>query len=187
MNQSHYHPSQPGQYPAPQPPTPPRRRMPAWAWVLVILFGAPAVLVGGIIAIGVGAGLAGSVADDPTPVISTQTPEAPVETYDPGIQTPPTETKPTPQPTKPVEKVPSFLPEDGTLLVGKDVKPGTYQTRVVEGEFLSSCYWARLDASGEIIDNQISTTVGARMTLKIRATDDAVEINCYGAVWKRVG
>lgn len=78
---------------------------------------------------------------------------------------------------------PSYLPEDGTLLVGKDVKPGTYQTRATGG----SCYWSRLDRDDEIIDNGLSTTPGAKMTVRVRATDYALEVRCGGATWKKVG
>ena len=185
QNQSHYHRDVPGQYPS--PPQRPSKKLPWWAWVLIGVFGLPTLLIGGCSALVVAGGLANEAAD-PAPVTSSSSPEVPVETYDPGIQTPPTEAKPTeaPKPPKPAEQAPSYLPEDGTLLVGKDVKPGTYQTRVIEGDFISSCYWARLDKSDEIIDNDIKTTVGARMTLTVRASDYALEVNCYGAVWKRV-
>lgn len=179
-DQPHYHPN-PSYRPDLTPP--PKRRVPWWAWILVGVFGLPALAVGGCTAI-VAAGSLATEAADKAPVISTAAPEVPTSTYDPGIQTPPAEA---PRPPKPVEQAPSYVPEDGTALVGKDVKPGTYQTRVVEGEFLSSCYWARLDRNGEILDNAISTSVGARMTVTVRKTDYALEVNCYGAVWKRVG
>ena len=175
---------QPGPYPA--PPTPPRpapKRMPRWGKVLLWVAAVPVALIGGCTAIVAGSGLAQQAADN-APVISTAEP-----TYDPGIQTPPTESpapKATPRAPKPVEQAPAYVPEDGTLLVGKDVKPGTYQTRVVEGDIISSCYWARLDANDEILDNDLKTTVGARMTVTVRASDYALEINCSGAVWKRV-
>lgn len=184
---SHYDPRNPGQYPPPPAPLPAKKRMPWWAWALVIVFGLPTLLIGGLMALYV-AGDAAQNAADPAPVFSTSAPEAPTSTYDPGIQTPPTQNPATEVPSLPpaTEATPSYLPEDGTLLVGQDVKPGTYQTRVTEGAVISSCYWARLDRNDEIIDNDIKTTVGARMTLTIRKSDYAVEINCYGAVWKRV-
>lgn len=177
---SHYHPSQPGQYPTPTyQPTP--KRMPTWAKVTAVLVGVPVLVAGGCTAVFV-AGTAGQIkADDPAPVISSESPTPITITTTTPKSAPTTSSTP-----KPAEQVPSYLPEDGTLLVGKDVKPGTYQTRVLDDDLIPSCYWARLDASGDIIDNDINLTVGARMTLKVRASDDAIEINCNGAVWKRV-
>jgi hypothetical protein len=68
---------------------------------------------------------------------------------------PPTPTaQPTPKPT--VKPTPSFVTfsGDGTYIVGKDIKPGTYRTRTAS----AGCYWARLSGFGgslkEIIANQ---------------------------------
>lgn len=95
---SHYHPSQPGQYRAPtQPPSPPKRRVPVWAWVLVAVLALPALLIGGCTAV-LAAGSLATEAADKAPVISTQTP-----TYDPGIQTPPTQ-RPVETATVPVKQ-----------------------------------------------------------------------------------
>jgi hypothetical protein len=186
---SHYAPTQPGQYPAPKPPLPPVRRMPWWAWALVILVGIPATIGGAATALIGGAGMA-EQAGDRAPVISTAQPTAPVDTYDPGIQTPPTKpAAPSPKVThKPAPR--TLVPEDGMLLVGKDVKPGTYQTRVLAGP-IPSCYWARLkdvdDSLRSIIKNDLVTVAGALVTLRIRPTDYAVTIQCAGATWVRVG
>jgi len=175
---SHYHPSQPGQYPAPTPP-PAKKKMPTWAKITAA-FALPLFAIGGC----TGAMLAGSgpaqQAADSAPVIS-QTP--------PTASSTPTATAPVKP--KPVEQAPPRVPEDGTLLVGKDVAPGTYQTRIPAKKFISSCYWARLrdtdDSIDSIIDNDLKTSAGALMTLKVRATDYAVEVNCGGAQWTRVG
>jgi hypothetical protein len=173
---SHYDPSRPGQYPAPRylPPAP-RKRMPLWAKIVAGVVAVPVVLIGGATALLV----AGGAAETTGRAISP--------TYDPGINTP--ETKPAKSP-KPTKQAPSLLPQDGVLLVGKDVKPGTYQTRVIS-DVISSCYWARLsDVDGSmasIIDNDLKTTVGAVMTLRVKSSDYAIEINCDGATWKRVG
>jgi hypothetical protein len=95
---SHYDNRNPGQYPAPKPPLPPVRKMPWWAWALVILVGIPATIGGAATALIGGAGMA-QEASDRTPVISTVQPTAPVDTYDPGIQTPPTKPAPSPKVT----------------------------------------------------------------------------------------
>jgi len=96
---SHYDTRNPGQYPAPKPPLPPVRKMPWWAWALVILVGIPATIGGAATALIGGAGMAEQAGDDRTPVISTVKPSAPVDTYDPGIQTPPTKAAPSPKVT----------------------------------------------------------------------------------------
>lgn len=102
-----------------------------------------------------------------------------------------TPTAPAPVKPKPVEQAPSRMPEDGTLLVGKDVTPGMYQTRVVADDYMPLCYWARLKSvDGDldsIIDNNSVMNAGALVTLQIKATDYAVEINCSGAKWTRIG
>jgi hypothetical protein len=105
---SHYDPRNPGQYPSPPNQLPPKKTMPWWAWLLVGVFGVPALLIGGCTAILGGSLAAETAKDDPTPVISTQTPEVPVETYDPGIQTPPTTEAPKPKPTKPTATKPAM-------------------------------------------------------------------------------
>jgi len=86
------------------------------------------------------------------------------------------------------ETVPSFLPRNGTLLVGPDVKPGTYQATCPADAIM--CYWARLKNTsgdiGSIIANEI-VDAGAKATLTIKATDNAVEITGFGgATWKRI-
>ena len=82
-NQSHYNRNVPGQYTPPKPPLPPVKKMPWWAWVLVGVFGIPSLILG-VAAAFVG----GTSSGDLAPAISS--PSAPVDTYDPGIQTPPT-------------------------------------------------------------------------------------------------
>ncbi len=54
----------------------------------------------------------------------------------------------------------------GTLVVGKDIKPGTYISKG-NGEN-AACYWERLDKSGGIIDNGLPVGQGI---VHIKATD----------------
>jgi hypothetical protein len=107
---SHYHPDQPGQYPKPQPrlpmPNPPKPKMPLWAKLVVGLFAVPAILVGAVLAIGLGSGIANEAAKtaDKVPVPGVQS------TYDPGIQTPvvkPTAPATTTQPSPKVTHKPA--------------------------------------------------------------------------------
>lgn len=65
------------------------------------------------------------------------------------------------------------FPGDGTFLVGKDIKAGTYRASASAG-----CYWARLrDLNGgvnSIIDN--NNTDGP-VVLQVRSSDKAVEVS----------
>lgn len=54
---------------------------------------------------------------------------------------------------------------DGTYRVGKDIKPGTYVTRNVDG-----CYWERQNRSGRTIDNYF-TNGAKRVEVTIRSSD----------------
>ena len=54
----------------------------------------------------------------------------------------------------------------GTLVVGKDIKPGTY---ISKGNSAGGgCYWERLDKAGNIIDNGLPVGQGV---VKVRASD----------------
>lgn len=267
---SHYDHNQPGQYREPAHTPPPKKRMPLWAKLVAGICAIPVLIIGAVIALTAGSGIAQTAAGDPTPVISTRKPinDPTVSTSKPAA---PPATTAAPAASKQDQFLaaarakypslelmdddtmvnvvtsacdlldtgtwadvqdsidtagaayrtelagvirigvgfycprhndkigvqpggkkpgPSYLPEDGTLLVGKDVKPGTYQTRVTESYGIASCYWARLrslDGSRNIIDNGLGQTVGALMTLQVRSSDYAVEIRCNGATWKKVG
>ncbi|WP_068265158.1 hypothetical protein [Janibacter limosus] len=56
---------------------------------------------------------------------------------------------------------------DGTFVVGTDVKPGTYVVKDVE-----DCYWERQDANGATIDNDFKTAA-AQIRVTIASTDHA--------------
>lgn len=74
-----------------------------------------------------------------------------------------------------VEHLPVYNPienecTDGTFLVGPDIVPGRYRVLPDGG----SAYWARLDSSLEIIDNNISD---GQLIVDIREGDFAVNIS----------
>jgi hypothetical protein len=54
---------------------------------------------------------------------------------------------------------------DGTYRVGKNVQPGTYYVRNVEG-----CYWERTDNKGNTIDNNF-VTGASRVEVTIQSSD----------------
>lgn len=71
----------------------------------------------------------------------------------------------------------------GDYLVGTgtgQVPPGTYVATDVEG-----CYWERLDAAGNIIDNNF-INAAPRAEFTVRASDYALNINGCGG-WMRAG
>jgi hypothetical protein len=70
---------------------------------------------------------------------------------------------------------------EGTYKVGTDIQPGEYKGTVDDG----NGYWARLDRSQEIIDNEWSTKTGATMYFTVRSSDAYVEIS--GATFHKVG
>lgn len=69
----------------------------------------------------------------------------------------------------------------GTLIVGRDVKAGTYRATVPGDSF--GCYWARLKgtsgATGDIITNGLAKAA-AHVVVTIAATDKAFESNGCG-------
>ena len=70
---------------------------------------------------------------------------------------------------------------EGTYKVGTDIQPGEYKGTVDDG----NGYWARLDRSQDIIDNEWSTKTGATMYFTVRSSDAYVEIS--GATFHKVG
>lgn len=92
---------------------------------------------------------------------------------------------PTPSAT---EKAPAGeFPGDGTYVVGKDIKSGTYRTDGAEDGGFPNCYWARLSGTSgefkEIIANENSK---GPTTVTIFAGDKAFKTTgCQ--TWKRTG
>jgi hypothetical protein len=90
---------------------------------------------------------------------------------------PPTTSRPAVTPSgatrAPAPAAKSRIGGDGIYRVGADIEPGTYRSPGPSG---SACYWARLDAQDEILDN--SLTRGPSVVI-VQPTDAAVETaNC---------
>jgi hypothetical protein len=86
----------------------------------------------------------------PSDVAPTHHSEPPAE---PSPQPPVVTPEPTPEPTPAPPTAPPVVTfGDGTLLVGEDVKPGTYRLR----EPADFCYWARLKGFGGTLDEIIA-------------------------------
>ena len=69
---------------------------------------------------------------------------------------------------------------DGTYVVGSEVQPDTY---AIDGK-ITDCYWARMDARGEIIDNNFISGAG-RVEVTIRPGDHSFTSEGCGE-WRKV-
>lgn len=150
--------------------TPPKPKRRIGRVLLVLCFAPFAVLLGvGLVMALFSVPLAHNAAD-----------KAPVESTRPSAE-------PGPKvPAKPVEAAPQLVPHDGTLFVGKDVRPGTYIATVPADSL--GCYTARLKDTDDDIDSIISNHIGepgAQTVLTVKATDYAIEVRCDGAKWTR--
>lgn len=68
---------------------------------------------------------------------------------------------------------------DGTYRVGKEIKPGTYQSTDVDG-----CYWERQNRNGKTIDNYFADSA-KRVQVTIRSSDYGFETKGCGT-WRPV-
>ena len=71
--------------------------------------------------------------------------------------------------------------DDGTYVVGTEVKPGTYRT----GPGVRDCYWERTTDGGGTIANDFVTFAPKGVTVTIRKSDGGFTSTDCG-VWKRV-
>lgn len=180
-----------GPYTPPTPSPAPREpvRPPAWS-VLAIVGACAALLIGGLY-------LSASRDTEPVPIPNTTT-----------LTETPAPERFTPNAHKPGPPVSNALSRGGLLIVGADVAPGIYRSVVVP-RYLAGredngyCYVSRLNTTepdlsqvrtsynyapnGPIIADASYRETGQRVTLKILASDKAVEIDCGDASWSRVG
>jgi hypothetical protein len=172
---------QPGPYPSPQPRPdlpysggrPPKKKHTGLKIFALI----SAVVVAGAVACT--AAVTNSAQDAIDNLPNVVTPE-------PGTPTPTIHATAGPKKVSP----PAVL-HDGVLLVGKDVKAGTFRATVPSSELgtsVPSCYVARLRGTsgelGDIITNQ-NRYPGDVVTVTVRASDAAVEVHGCGK-WVRI-
>lgn len=138
-----------------------RAKLPTWVWIVVAL----SVLA----AVG-GAGESEEAATE----TSGESPASEVASTSEAVTTEvpesaaPKETTTT-SPPEPTTTLPTLqVIESGTYVVGSEIQPGRYR---VTG------YWARLDDSLEIIDNDGVYSDSAFSILEVQPTDSYVEIN----------
>ena len=72
-----------------------------------------------------------------------------------------------------------LLVSDGSHVVGKDMKPGTWHT--VRKGLIKDCYWERTSGSGNIIDNHFGNST--RMTVTVRSGEIFKTEDCGS--WKK--
>lgn len=156
-------------------PKPPKRKRPGRVVAIVVgICLAGIVLIGGCTALMFDGAIDAGKADSAPQVQPTAS--------EPGTPVPSPTTKP-----KSKEVAPTYLPRDGVLFVGKDVKAGTYRTMVPADSF--GCYAARLKDTDGGINSIISNNLyepGAQAVLTVKRTDYAIEVRCDGAKWERV-
>ncbi|MDR1212969.1 MAG: hypothetical protein LBK54_02585 [Propionibacteriaceae bacterium] len=70
----------------------------------------------------------------------------------------------------------------GVYVVGTDVQPGTFQAT---GD-IKNCYWARLDAAANIIDNNF-ISAATQVQITIKSTDFSLEIDGGCGEFVRIG
>jgi hypothetical protein len=135
----------------------------------------------------VGAVIGSSAADNSNTKGTTPSATAATETV---TETPttaaPEEETPTSSVTKTPEDSVNEIPGDGTYVVGKDIKPGTYRTEGPEDTAIPNCYWARLSGTSGEFNEIIANGNTAPTTVTISASDNAFQTTgCK--TWKRTG
>ncbi|MCX5409304.1 hypothetical protein OHA37_36300 [Streptomyces sp. NBC_00335] len=155
-----------------------------------LLTHAAAAVIGLVIGTGIGSSGAdnsGGKSATPSPTVTaTKTVTATGTAALPARQAP--TSTPTPTPST-VEKAPAGeIPGDGTYVVGKDIRPGTYRTAgAEEDDAFPNCYWARLSGtSGELKEIIANDNSEGPTTVTISAADKAFKTTgCQ--TWKRTG
>lgn len=128
----------------------------------------------------VGTGIGYTVAPAPAASVVTVPSPSPVYLTPPKVAAATTAPAPKPSP------VPVTITDEGVLLVGTDVKAGTYRTTVPADS--NNCYYARLRDLKNNVDSIVANgnfNPGDKVTVTIARSDKAFEVNGCGT-WKRV-
>jgi hypothetical protein len=181
-----YPPQQPFQQPVPAAPK--KRKL---GWLKATGVGVVTFFVGvGIGASGGETTTTAAAPGEPGPTVTVTQPAQPGEPAPTVTQTVPgpkvTQTVQVPGPKVTVTAKPPGpavgIADDGTWLVGTDVKPGTYRSSA-EGD----CYWARLKNTNGDLDSIIANGNGGNQVVTIKSTDKAFESSNGCAPWTKVG
>ncbi len=123
-----------------------------------------------------------------TPTVTVSVPagdgQAPASKVTVTAPAPPAKTVQVPGPVKTVTAPPpepaAAIPDDGTWLVGTDVKPGTYRSSS-DGD----CYWARLKNTSGDFEAILANGNGGNQVVTIKKSDKAFE-STRCAPWTKV-
>lgn len=174
-----YPPAGPGR-PLQQGPKKPNR----WVWPVATI---SALFVGVLIGAAAGGGSDSPASSSSQPTVTTTVPgPAGATVAGPTVTKPgPTVTVTKPGPAKTVTAPPpgpaTAISEDGTYLVGTDIKPGTYRNGN-EGD----CYWERLSNTSGDFDAIIANGNGGNQVVTVKKTDKAFHTERCGE-WKKIG
>jgi len=160
-----------------QPPTsppqhfaPPKKRRRWIHWI-----GYPIVFLIGLAVAGAGGGSDTPTSGTPGATVTVTAKPAPGSKVTVTAPAKPAKTI-TAQPAGPSDTI----TDDGTWLVGSEVKPGTYRS-----QNFGDCYWARLRSTDGGINAIIDNGLGPNQTVTIKRTDKAFETARCG-VWKKI-
>jgi len=178
-----------GQLQPPAPPHPqPKTKGSAW-WKSRPAIGGAALFLGLVIGAASSNGSTNSTASaGSTPTVTVSVPaeggQAPGPTVTVTAPAPPAKTVQVPGPVKTVTAPPpgpvAAIPEDGTWLVGTDIKPGTYRSSS-DGD----CYWARLKNTSGDFEAILANGNGGNQVVTIKTSDKAFE-SARCAPWTKV-
>lgn len=175
----------PGQAPAPD--TEPAQKKTWWKARPVI--GGAGLLLGLTIGAAAGGGDTNTpAAASSTPTVTVSAPasdgQAPAPAVTVTAPAPAPKTVQVPGPVKTVTAPPPgpavAIAEDGTWLVGKDIKPGTYRSTSDD-----TCYWARLKDTDGDLDSILANSNGGNQVVTIKKSDNAFE-SARCAPWTKV-
>lgn len=96
-----------------------------------------------------------------------------------GYPTPPV------APPLPIGPVTTF--DQGTFVVGQDIKPGTYKTAGATPGWMRYCYWARLSGTDGTLDSIIASDGGQGPATVTISSGDAAFKTTGCQTWQKVG
>ncbi|MFD3696438.1 hypothetical protein ACFWUZ_09780 [Streptomyces sp. NPDC058646] len=161
-----------GQVPAPPPAAPSRP-----GWKRLLTHGA-AGLVGLLLGMGIGASGSGTApeAEGPAPPVRSAA----------STVTAAASAAPAGRPSS-AEAPRTEIAGDGTFLVGRDVRPGTYRTAGPQDDAFPNCYWARLrNTSGDLAAIIANDNAQGQAVVTIAAGDRAFDTKGCRP-WTRIG
>jgi hypothetical protein len=167
------------------PPKPPGQGA-TW-WKSRPAIGAATLVLGILIGSAGGSGQSDTATASSTPTVTVSVPadgQAPAPAVTVTAPAPAAKTVQVPGPARTVTAAPPgpkvAIEEDGTWLVGTDIKPGTYRSSS-DGD----CYWARLKNTSGDFEAILTNGNGGNQVVTVKKTDKAFE-STRCAPWTKV-